>query len=68
MNLRICPTGAAVHYPQAITTQDKLLRPPGSSVSALTHNYLGNQQRVLELFNAALARANALGDEGKNIW
>ena len=43
--------------------EDKLLRL--ELQTALTHNYLGNQQRALELFNSALGRANTLGEKGQ---
>jgi len=43
--------------------EDKLLRLDFQT--GLTHNYLGNQQRALELFNSALVRTNTLGEQGQ---
>jgi CHAT domain-containing protein len=43
--------------------EDKLLRL--DLQTAVVHNHLGNQQQSLELYNSALARANALGEQGQ---
>ncbi|HSL45683.1 MAG TPA: CHAT domain-containing tetratricopeptide repeat protein [Anaerolineales bacterium] len=43
--------------------EDKLLRLDLQTAAA--HNHLGNQQQALELYNSALARANALGKQGQ---
>jgi CHAT domain-containing protein len=43
--------------------EDKLLRLDFQT--AVVHTHLGNQQQSLELYNSALARANALGEQGQ---
>lgn len=44
--------------------EDKLVRLEWQT--ALVQNYLGNQARALELFESALGRAVALGEQGQN--
>jgi CHAT domain-containing protein len=44
--------------------EDKLVRLEWQT--ALVHNSLGNQQYALKLFKSALARANSLGEGGRN--